>query len=368
MKNIFIYLVVTSVAGMIFNSCGSVDANNKETTAEPIISDSTMQLLKIDTVMLRNVDDEVKLSGTVSFDENKVVKVYPFSSGQVLNVNVSIGDYVKAGQTLATIKSADIAGNYSDLSVAGNDVAIVKRTMDNAEQLYKNGIASEKEFAEAKENYNKAVSNANKIREQIQINGGGKTTANGTYIITAPRSGYVVEKLTNPGNFIRNDNNSNLFTIGDISDVWIWANVFETDVAKVKEGYTANVTTIAYPDSTFIGKVDKINEVLDPVTKVMKVRIALPNKNGILKPEMFANIVIVNSENKKIPAVPSSAIISENGKNYVVIFNNVNNVQVQEVNVLKSIGNNTFISSGVSENQKVITQNQILVYRKLMDK
>lgn len=365
----FSYLLLFMISVVtLLQSCNNSDAVTEKLAREPLISDSTMQLLKMDTVQLLNMDEEVKLSAEVSFDENKVVKVYPFSSGQVLSVKVSLGDYVKARQTLAIIKSADIAGNYSDLSVAGNDVAIARRSMDNAEHLYHNGIASEKEYLESKENYNKALANANKISEQIQINGGGRTAADGVYIISAPRSGYVVEKQINPGNFIRSDNNNSLFTIGEISDVWIWANVFETDVAKVREGYTASVTTIAYPDSIFYGKVDKLNEVLDPVTKVMKVKIVLANKKGLLKPEMFANVVISHDNGKKAFSVSSSAIISENGKNYVVVFNNPYDVKVQEVSVLKSTSKNTFISSGVSAGQKVIAQNQILVYRKIMDK
>lgn len=361
------YIPIALILGLMsFSSC-----HNQEAKASPekerLISDSTMQLLRIDTAHLRNIDNEVKLSGAVSFNDNKVVKVFPFSSGQVISVNVSVGDYVKAGQTLATIRSADIAGNYADLASAGNDVAIAKRAMDNAEHLFRNGIASEKEWVEARENYNKALTNAQKIREQIQINGGGRTAANGTYVVSAPRSGYVVEKLINPGNFIRNDNNSNIFTIGDISDVWIWANVFETDVARVKEGYTAEVSTVAYPDTVFTGKVDKLNEMLDPVTKVMKVRISLPNASGLLKPEMFANITIVNNENRKAIAVPSTAVISENGKNYVVVFNSQDDAKIQEVSVMKTTGNLTYLTSGLEDGQRIITDNQILVYAKLKE-
>lgn len=368
MKNKCI-LALTALAAMsIFPGCNGSSATPGSVAKEPLIGDSTMQLLKIDTVRVCNVNDEVKLSGEVSFDENKVVKVFPFSSGQVTHVAVSVGDYVKAGQTLAEIRSADIAGNYSDLSISGNDIAIAERAMHNAESLYRNGIASEKDYIEARENYNKSLSTAKKIREQIQINGGGRTTANGTYLITAPRNGYVVEKQINPGSFIRNDNASSLFTIGDISDVWIWANVYETDVAKVKEGYTAEVSTLAYPDSVFRGKVDKANQVLDPVTKVMKVKIVLDNKSGALKPEMFANITIRHSSGQQSLAVPSSAIISENGKNYVVLFNDKNDVRVQEVSFSKSTGGNTFISSGLHQGQKLITQNQILAYRKLTDR
>ncbi len=335
---------------------------------EKVISDSTLKLLQIESAVNAAVGDEIKLTGIVSFDENKVVKVFPFSSGQVLHINASLGDYVHKGQQLATIRSADIASNYADLSSAGNDVSIAKRVMENAEQLYKNGISSQKEYLEAKENYQKSLANAGKIRSQIQINGGGRTSPNGIYVVSAPRSGYIVEKLINAGNFIRNDNNSSLFTIGDISDVWVWANVFETDISKVTTGSEAKVTTVAYPDRTFTGKVDNVSQFLDPVTKVMKVRIVLPNPGNVLKPEMFANISISDVENRTLVTIPTSAVISENGKNFVVIYTNQNDVAVQEIKIYKTFNDKTFLLSGVLPDQKIITKNQILVYRKLKDK
>ncbi|PZR26084.1 MAG: efflux RND transporter periplasmic adaptor subunit [Citrobacter freundii] len=366
MKQVLSLSVIAAFAVLALSACSDSDANQTP-EQEPLISDSTMSLISIDTASIRNVDDELKLSGEVSFDDNKVVKVFPFSSGQVLSVNVSIGDYVKAGQTLATIKSADVAGNYADLSSAGNDISIAKRNMDNMENLYKNGIASEKEFAEAKENYNKSVTAATKIRTQIQINGGGKTNANGTYTVTAPRAGYVVEKLINPGNFIRNDNSTNMFTIGDVSDVWIWANVYETDLAKVKPGYEARVTTLAYPDSVFTGKVDEVNKMLDPETKVMKVKIVLPNDKGLLSPQMFANVFISNIESRKMVAIPAAAIINDNQKNYVVVYKNNNDVTIREINILKTVNNIAYISTGLNAGEKVITRNQLLIYKKLLD-
>lgn len=367
MKYLFPFAIIGASFIMVTSSCNGTDTTSEKNVKEQLISDSTMKLLKIDTAQLRNIDDELKLSGEVSFDENKVVKIYPYLSGHVLSTSVSVGDYVKAGQPLATIKSADVAGNYSDLSISGNDVAITKRSMENAEHLYKNGIASEKEFLEAKENYNKAVSNANKIKEQIQINGGGKTTANGIYTVTAPRSGYVVEKLINPGNFIRNDNSANMFTIGDIQDVWIWANVYETDISKVKQGYSAAVTTVAYPDSVFTGKVDKINQILDPITKVMKIKIVLPNANNTLKPAMFANITISNKEIKKMIVVPESATINDNQKAFVIVYTNNNDAAIREVKILKTSEGFAYITSGLQEGEKVITKNQILIYKKLQD-
>ncbi|MBE7171927.1 MAG: efflux RND transporter periplasmic adaptor subunit [Williamsia sp.] len=331
------------------------------------ISDSLSKIIRIDSAAYSNVDDELKLSGQVSFNDNKVVKIYPFSSGQVLQVPVSLGDKVSKGQTLAVIRSADVASNYSDQSTAQNDVSIAKRQMENAESLFKNGLSSEREYNEAKENYNNAVIAANKVKEQIAINGGGNTSANGNYILKAPMSGYVVEKKVNQGGFIRTDNSDNLFTVGDINDVWVWANVYESDIAKVKEGYTATVKTLAYPDRVFQGTVDKVNEVLDPETKVMKIRIKLRNDSLLLKPEMFADIMITNKEGLRLIAVPATAIINYNSKTYVVLYHDKCNMEIKEVQVMKTVNDKTYLSSGLAVGDKVISRNQILLFNALKE-
>ena len=154
--------------------------------------------------------------------------------------------YVR-GQTLAVIKSADVAGNYADLSTVNSDAAIAEKEYKNAEQLYKNGISSEKDFMQSKLEYEKAMNAVHKVQMQISINGGGKTKAGGSYIITSPGDGFIVEKNITAGSFIRNDNSQNLFTISNMQDVWVWANVFETDIQKIKAGQPAEVTTLAYP-------------------------------------------------------------------------------------------------------------------------
>jgi cobalt-zinc-cadmium efflux system membrane fusion protein len=367
MKKMVTILLVSTATCLLITSCQTNNSAAEKPDDKVCISDSMAKIIRIDMAGESQINDEVKLTGEVSFNDNKVVKVYPFSSGQISKVMVSLGDKVGRGQTLAIIKSADVAGNYSDLSAANNDVSIAKKQMDNAEALYKNGIASEKEYMEAKENYSKAMSNANKIQNQIAINGGGQTSANGIYVVKAPIGGYVVEKNAEQGSFIRTDNTQNLFTVGDIKDVWIWANVYETDVAKVKEGYTATVTTLAYPDKVFTGKVDKVNEILDPQTKVMKVRIALNNAGLLLKPEMFANILIQNKEIKEMITIPASAIVSDNGKSYVVIYHDKCNLELRQVDVLKTVSDKAYIRSGMQKGEKVISQNQILLYRALIE-
>ncbi len=364
MKYSAFYITAISLAMIV--SCKQ--EIKKDDTPKPVcVSDSMSSRITLDTVITSNINNQLQLSGEVGFNENKVVKVFPFTSGQVTEVKVSLGDRVSAGQVLAVIKSADIAGNYSDLKTTGSDIAIAKRQMDNTKLLFEKGISSEKEYEEAKENYQKALTANQKITDALRINGGGNTSANGVYTVKAPISGYIVEKKANAGNFIRNDNADNLFTISDLKDVWVWANVFETDIARIHEGYTAQVKTLAYPDKVFKGKVDKISEVLNPDNKVMRIRINLPNDGLLLKPEMFTNVLIENTENVKAVSIPQDAMVFESGKNYVVIYKSKCDLKLQEVKILKTENNRAYISSGLNAGDIIISKNQVLFYNAILE-
>lgn len=351
---------------VLLASCGKKE-QKEETKKQFCISDTMAKMITIDTVKQDYIEEELQLSGEVSFDENAVVKVFPNSSGQIRQVSVSLGDYVTKGQILAVIKSADIAGNYNDLTSADADLAIAKKQMDNEASLYKNGIASEKEFEESKQNYYKAVATKSKITSLISINGGGSTVAGGTYYIKAPISGFIVEKKVNAGSFIRQDMSDNMFTISDLKNVWIWANVFEADIAKVKEGFSAVVTTLAYPDKKFFGTVNKVSQVLDPINKAMKIKITLPNSDLLLKPEMFTKVTITNTENKQCIYIPREAVVEENSQKFVIIYNDACNLNVQEINVLKEVGGKCYISGGLLPGQKIVTKNALLLYDEFTD-
>lgn len=361
MKNLYIVLLAAAV---VLASCDEPAPAAKE-PAKFKLSDTMRSMIAIDSVRTCNIDDETDLSGEVSFDEDNVVKIFPRSSGQVIECNVSLGDKVTAGQVLAVIRSAEVAGNYADKTSADADIAIAKRQMDNEEALYKNGIASEKDYEEAKQDYEKALAAEQKITSLININGGSAAKPGGTYVLTAPISGYLVEKKINTGSFIRPDMGDNLFTISNLKDVWVWANVFETDIPKIKVGNNVLVTTLAYPDKIYSGKIDKISEVLDPSNKAMKVKIKLDNTDMLLKPQMFTRVEVLNEENQKATCIPASAVITLESKNYVIVYNADDDLKIQEIGILKTVGNKTYITSGLEPGQKVITKNQILLYNAL---
>jgi cobalt-zinc-cadmium efflux system membrane fusion protein len=360
-----IQLFAAFVVIVLLTSCFAKKKDAPKVDQPYTLSDTMAHMVQIDSVQLCNVNEELQLSGEVNYDENKVIKIFPRSSGQVLQSPFSLGDKVQTGQVLAVIKSADVAGNYADVSSADADVAIAKRQMDNQEALYKNGIASEREYEEAKEDYLKALANKQKISSLIQINGGSGASANGTYTLTAPSSGYIVEKKVNQGDFIRPDMGDNLFTISDLKDVWVWANVFEADIAKVREGTDVQVKTLSYPDKVYTGKIDKVSQVLDPSNKALRVRIKLDNADMMLKPQMFATVIVTNPLNEKAVCVSTKALVQQNGRSYVVVYNNDHDMKIAEVSVLKTVGDKTYLNSGLTPGQKVITQNQLFIFQQL---
>ena len=162
--------------------------------------------------------------------------------------------------------------------------------------------------------------------------------------------------------------NDNLFTISDLKNVWVWANVYETDIAKVKQGYRAQVTTLAYPDRIFLGQVDKVDDLIDPANKSLRVRITLRNDSLLLKPEMFANVIITNKEARTALAIPSSAVVTDNGKNFAVVYNSNYDVKVKPIEVLKVEGPVTYLSNGLQPGEKLISQNQLLLYNSIAGK
>ena len=358
--------LLTGISALLLLAACKGKPQPEETSKQVCISDSMAHMITIDTAKTTSMKDELSLSGEVSYDDNNVIKVFPFAGGQIIDVKVSLGDKVAKGQTLAILRSADVAGNYTDLTATKSDLNIAKKALEQADYLFKNGISSERDYTEAKENYNKAVAANTKIQQQIAINGGGNTNAGGTMVIKAPESGYIVEKNITAGSFIRPDNAASLFTISNMKDVWIWANVFESDISKVKVGYAAKVTTVAYPDQVFTGKVDAVSSVLDPDNKVMKIKIVLPNPNLQLKPEMFTSVLISNSDKAQSVSVPAKAVIFDNSKNFVVVYNSKCDLKVREVSMIKTVDDISYISSGLNSGDKIISKNQLLFYDALM--
>jgi len=355
MKRSFVIAIIIT----IFTGC--IRNGNQPVSKAPgrfCIPDSLMKQIKTDTISFRPVMEELKLIGKVAFDQDKMVKLYPLVSGNVLEVNVTLVDYVEKGQILAIVNSAEIAGAENDIVAARANVAVAEKNQLATEGLYKSGIASEKEHQAALRESEKARSELNKATTLLSIYGGSQSH----YIIKSPISGYIVEKFINPGMQIRPDNSTNLFTISDLKKVWILANVYESDIAGIAEGEKVTVRTISYPDKVFTGAIDKIYNVLDPDNKTMKVRVQLENIGNMLKPEMFANVIVEQVRDTSMLAVPAKSVVFDRNKHWVLIYINPCNIQPRQIDIVKSTSLFSYVRSGVTAGEKVITNRQLLIY------
>jgi cobalt-zinc-cadmium efflux system membrane fusion protein len=327
-----------------------------------VLPDSLSKTIEIDTVINSRVMNTLTLTGKVDFNEDNVIKLFPTISGQVSEIKVMLGDYVKQGQVLAVIRSSDMAGYSNDLIVAKSNMEIAKKNVDATNDMYKSGLASQKDLITAQEGYNQALSTYEKSQRVLNLNGGSLT---GDYTLKSPINGFVVDRQVNNNMMIRSDNATALFTISDLKNVWVMANVYESNISNVKMGDSVNITTLSYPGKIFRGRIDKIMNVLDPSNKVMKLRIVLSNPGYLLKPEMFASVVVNTTENKSMVSIRSRALIFDHSQYYVLVYKSPSDISIRPVQIQNTVGDRTYITEGLSEGERLIGTEALLIYQEL---
>ncbi len=327
-----------------------------------VMPNSVLHTLVIDTVKTAPVTEAIKFNGIVDFNTDKTVNVFPLVTGNVQDITVMPGDHVHAGQALGVVKSAEVANYNSALINAESNVRLTAKLLDQQKELFKSGLASQVDITGAEVNYEQAVASKIAAQKVLSINGDNK---NGEYVIKAPIDGFIVQKNVTNGMAIRSDNSAGLFTISDLKDVWIQANVYEENIGKVHEGQEADVTTISYPNQVFKGRVNKLLNILDPTSKVMKMRIVLDNPGYLLKPQMFATIAINNSQGKQAVAISSSDLIFDHSQYYVIIVTGKKDVQIRPVEIISINGQTAYIKSGVNPGERLVGSQALLIYGSL---
>lgn len=350
-------------AALVFTACSHSEEKPTPASDFYTLPDSLARTLDIEPVRSCPMVNAITLTGKISFNTDNVVHVYPMVSGNINDINVALGDYVHAGQDLGVIRSSEMAGYSRDLVNAETNLQVTKRDLDAKQDLFKSGLASQSDLITAEANYKQAQSELSRSQQVLSINGG--VSSAGATPVKSPISGFVVEKLVSNNQAIRTDNNGGLFTISDLNNVWILANVYESNVGSVHMGDSAIITTLSYPGKVFRGKVDKISNVLDPTNKVMSVRVVLPNPGYLLKPEMFASVTISNKTNQQSLCIPSSALIFDNSQYYVLVVGDQNRVQMRKVAIVNTVGNQTYIATGVNQGDKVLASQALLIYAQL---
>jgi cobalt-zinc-cadmium efflux system membrane fusion protein len=329
-----------------------------------VLSDTMMKRIEIHNAIVEPIRLQLKLAGKIIADENKLVEIFPLVGGNVAEVNVELGDYVPKGKVMAVIKSGEVADFERELIDAQSDLLVSQKNLQVAKDLFDSKLAAEKDVLAAKNEVNKNEAELARLREIFSIYGIDKKAE---YQVKSPIGGFVIEKKVNRDMQLRSDKADNIFTVADIYDVWVNANVYETDISKIQNQMEAEIRTLSYPDTVFLGHVDKIYNILDPATKTMKVRIKLHNADFKLKPEMNAQVTLKYKEGGEMVAVPSSAVIFDKSKYYVMVFKDKYNIETREVEVYKQVDNITYIKKGLQNGELIISKNQLLIYDALND-
>ncbi|MER3464945.1 MAG: efflux RND transporter periplasmic adaptor subunit [Chitinophagaceae bacterium] len=355
------YLIL-SFCICIISSCGTKQTEKTATAFS--MSETMMEKCEFHKTEMADVKNEIRLFGKITAANNKMAQVYPIVSGIVKSINVELGDYVKQGQVLASIQSREVASFQKEKLDAVNDVAIAEKNLQVAKDLFAGKLNSEKDVAAAETELEKAkaeLARINEIYSIYSLKGGS------IFNVTAPISGFVVAKKINQNEQIKLDNSEPVFSIADIDEVWVLANVNESDIAKIQVGYDVTVNTLAFPDTPFKGKIDKIFNAIDPQTKSMKVRVKISNADLKLKPEMNCTVSVSFSENQKMITVPSSSVIFDKSKYWVMVFKDKHNIETRRVEIYRQLGDLTYIKNGLTEGETVISKNGLLIYDAIND-
>jgi cobalt-zinc-cadmium efflux system membrane fusion protein len=271
----------------------------------------------------RHESDQILANGTVAADVSRSYAVNALSSGRVVDVKARLGDDVQKGQLLLTMTSPDMSQAFADYQKFEAGAALAKTQLDRAQLLYSHGATPQKDLEVAEDTYNRANIDTQAAEERIRLLGGDPRHASSLIEIHAPVSGTIIEQnVTSAAGVKSLDNSPNLFTIADLSNVWILCDVFENDLARVHLGDRAEIELNAYPDRRLAGRVTNISKLLDVNTRAAKVRIELPNEAGILRPNMFATIHFVAQGTSTRTVVPSSAVLRLQDRDWVFVKRN----------------------------------------------
>ena len=352
--------------------------------------DAQSSNVEFEIVSEQPIDGAVKATGKVLVTEDRVASIGPVNEGRVVKFYAGQGQYVKKGQKLADLESADIAEAEADylkaLSELENarrtsdaDIKFNKSTYDRTKLLVEKEITPAKNLLEAehdlevsKAEATNAISSAKvevaNARRKLLILGLSsaaidrlsteKNLPSSLFSLNAPISGIIVERGGSVGATVGSD--ADLFKIVDLSSVWVDANVFEKDLGRVRVGQAVQVTVTAFPDTPYAGRVSLISSEVDPETRSVRVRTVVPNRDGRLKPDMFANVSIVTAARKTAISVPLSAVLEDGGRSIVYVADG-DGYKKKDVTLGIKSEDRVEIVSGLSAGDKVVVKGNYLL-------
>jgi len=309
------------------------------------------------TAERRDAAPELSVTGVVSADVSRSVPVISLASGRVVELRAQLGDFVEKGKLLLRIQSADISGAFSDYRKAVADEVLARVQLDRARRMYEAEALAKKDLEAAQDVEDKAVVDVETAADHLRVLGlDPNQPATQIVEVVAPVSGVIIEQnVTNAAGVKTLDNSPNLFTIADLSEVWILCDVYENALAGVRVGDAAKIRLNAYPDRILTGHIQNIGAVLDPTIRTAKVRITVANP-GLMRVGMFVTATFVGQQREPRALVPATAIMHMHDRAWVYVpapdggFERVEVVTGQMVNA-----DMIELVSGIKPGQRVVS-------------
>ena len=331
-------------------------------------------LVKTAVAGRRKLEAPLGLTGEIKFDERQVTHIAPSTEARVRAVKVSLGQKVRAGETLIELESVALGEAQSQYLEARGALELARRAAERAESLREEKIASEKEWLQARADHETAEIRTRAAREKLvrlglsagevdAIPGRGGTAGRGTLVLRAPAAGVVLEMHAVPGELVRPD--QSILTVGDLSGLWLWADLYEDQLGRVvaseKAGLRAGVTVKAYPGEVFPGTVDFIGPTMDEKTRTVKVRIAVKNLAGKLRSGMFAAVQLYLPGEEEALALPRSAVLSDEGRSFVFLHSQGEFYMRRPVQTGRASLDWIEVTSGLAGGETVVTAGAFLL-------
>jgi RND family efflux transporter MFP subunit len=305
--------------------------------------------VKTGTVEYKELNDEIRATGTVDVDERLQSSVQVRFSGYIRKVFADATyQYVRKGEPLFTIYSPELVATQEDYLLARrNQVALGGSSVD--------GVASgASSLTAAAEQRLRQWEIPNSEIVKLQETGKAVTELS----INSPASGYIMERVALPNMYV--EPATKLYTLADLSHVWVNAEVFQSDVGRLKRGDSSTIIVDAYPGRTFQGRVEEILPQVDMTTRTVKVRLAVNNPGVILKPGMFVNVDLKTALGRQL-VVPASAVFQTGLRQVVFVNHGSGSIEPKDVSLGARVGDDFIVLKGLEAHQQIVTSANFLI-------
>ena len=306
---------------------------------------------------------EIVLPGEIRFDEDRTAHVVPRVNGVVASVHAQLGQQVTKGQLLAVIQSATVSDQRSELQTAQRRLALARTTYSREKQLWEEKISAEQDYLQARQALQEAeIAVANATRKLASIGAGAGAGDSSRYELRAPLTGIVVEKHLTVGESVTESSAS--FTVSDMGFVWAEMNVAAPQLPYVRVGSPVSIRATAF-DSTAEGRVAYVGALIGEQTRTAPARVALANPQGVWRPGLFVDVSVVAEETQVPVAVDAKAIQRADGKESIVFVPTEGGFKAQIVQLGKSDGRYTQITSGLQDGQSYVKDGSFMLKAEL---